>query len=118
MVDFPVMNDNQHTMPMLAALRVAGVTPRPAGLRLAPHVPGGASRKLALRSELLDVDVAGPVVRGAYRPRAARVLEVVPGGVVVRASIDGKPLNFSPGATSVLLDLPQGGASFEVEGGP
>lgn len=118
MTDFPVMNANAHTMPMLAALRVAGLTPQPGGLRLAPHLPGGAQRKLALRTELIDVDVAGPIVRGAYRPRGARTLEVVPGGTVVRATVDGKPTNFSPGAKSVLLDLPEGGGSFEVEGGP
>jgi len=91
--DFPTMNANQHAMPMMATLRVLGIEPTSTGLRIAPHVPNGS---YALRTELVDLRLDGTHLTGVYRPISARTLEVV------------------LGAKSVVLDIPPGGAPFDV----
>jgi cellobiose phosphorylase len=93
MTDFPTMNANQHAMPMLAALRVLGIEPTMTGLRIAPHVP---MQSIALHTELLDLRLDGSHVTGSYRPIGARKLEVV------------------LGSNSVTLDIPAGGAPFNL----
>lgn len=65
MTDFPTMNANVHAMAMLGALRVAGIEPRIDGLSIVPHVPQG---KLALRTRLVDLDVAPDRARVVWRP--------------------------------------------------
>jgi hypothetical protein len=115
MTDFPVMNNNQHAMPLLAALRVAGIDATAAGLRVAPHVPGD----FALRTELVDLTVRGSVIEGRYRPLGAgtRALEIVApaGRAVVAASVGGVSTAVPRGAASVTLTVPAGGAPFEVD---
>ena len=121
MTDFPVANANQHAMPLLAALRVAGVEATERGLSLAPHVPG---RRFALSCELLDLEQQGATLRGTYRPPGAspRQIEVAAplGSTIVRATVAGQPVAVPGGATRVVLDA---GAwptetSFEVETSP
>lgn len=96
MTDFPTMNANAHAMPLLAALRVLGVEPTASGLRVAPRVP---PMSVALRTELVDVTLSGGRLTGAYRPAGPGKLEVV------------------LGAKSVVLEVPKGGVTFDVEGG-
>lgn len=114
MTDYPVMNNNQHAMPILAALRVAGLEPMADGLRLTPRA---ASRQLSMSTELFDLRIDGPRVSGAYRPVTARKLEVVLVGPITKAKVAGIDAFVAPNASSVVLDIPAGGASFEVEGG-
>ena len=114
MTDFPVMNNNQHTMPILAALRTAGLEPTAGGLRLTPHAP---SRALSMKTELFDLRVDGARISGTYRPVSARSLEVVLPGPVLRARVGGIETVVPPNASSVVLGIPPGGATFDVEGG-
>jgi Glycosyl hydrolase 36 superfamily, catalytic domain/Glycosyltransferase family 36 len=106
MTDFPVQNNNQHTMPILAALRVAGIDATASGLVIAPHVPG---RTFSLSSTLIDLSERGATLSGAYRPTgtAPRTLEVdaPPGQTLESASLDGKVVALKPGSTSVRFAI-------------
>ena len=117
MTDFPVMNNNQHAMLMLAALRMAGLDATAGGLRITPHVPGD----FALRTALVDLGRRGNVISGAYRPFGARMrtVEVVApaGTTVARAKVDGAIVEVPRKAASVVLTVRAMGAEarFEVE---
>jgi Glycosyl hydrolase 36 superfamily, catalytic domain/Glycosyltransferase family 36 len=113
MIDFPTMNNNAHAMPLLAALRVAGIEATARGLRIEPHVPGG---ELALRSALVDLTQHGAVLSGSYRPLSPRTLTVVAarGKRITAASIEGAAVLVPPDAAAIDLDIPAGGAKFEV----
>lgn len=99
MTDFPVQNNNAHAMPLLAALRVAGVTALFDGVRVAPHVPLTA---WSLRTELIDVAQAPGELTGEYRKvgPGPRTLEVLPvkGTQIDRAWLDGVEVAASPAA--------------------
>lgn len=113
MTDFPVMNNNQHAMPLLAALRVAGVEATAAGLHLAPHAPGD----FAMETALLDLSKRGKTIAGAYRPKgtATRTVVVEAGVPIASATLNGAAVAVPPGATSVTLMMPAGVESrFEV----
>jgi hypothetical protein len=90
MKDFPVQNNNQHAMPILAALRVAGVDADADGARIA--LPS-ASEPFALSCQLLDVRFEPPTLTVRYRPSgtSARKLRVVApaGRRIVQAGYDG-----------------------------
>jgi hypothetical protein len=100
MTDFPVQNNNQHAMPLLAAIRIAGVTATADGLVVDPKVP---SRALTMRTALVDVrlrpraDADGVELRVVYRPVSDRerlVRLVAPEGhVVASADVDGAPVD-------------------------
>jgi hypothetical protein len=116
MTDFPVMNNNQHAMPILAALRVAGVEATAGGLRLAPHAPGD----FALKAALLDLSKRGKKIAGAYRPSGAvaRTVEVdaPAGSTIAGASVNGQAVTVPAAAASVTLTVQAGMEStFEVD---
>jgi hypothetical protein len=117
MTDFPVLNNNQHAMPILAALRVAGIDATAAGIRVAPHVPGD----FALQTALVDLSRRGSVIAGAYRPKGGgtRTVEVrAPSGTkVAAASVNGAPVAVTEGMPSVTLTVPATGgeARFQVD---
>ncbi|MCC6526222.1 MAG: hypothetical protein IT373_26485 [Polyangiaceae bacterium] len=120
MTDFPTMNNNQHALPLLAALRVAGVEATAAGLLVTPRVP---ERTLSLRTELVDLSERPDHVEGSYRPRggADRVLEVAapPGRVVVAASVAGVAVPVPASAARVSLPAPAGlTTTFAVDFAP
>lgn len=112
MTDFPVQNNNQHAMPLIAALWVAGVEARFDGLVVAPP-----PRKLKLETQLLDLERDGAVISGVYRKvgPGPRTLEVVAGGIT-RATLDGVEVPASGGA--VRFTVTQSPASFRVETAP
>lgn len=116
MTDFPIMNNNQHTLPLWGALKVAGVEATARGLRIEPREPG---RSLSLRTRLLDLDRRPGRVVGAYRPLGPRRIELVapPGQRVLTATLDGAPQPVPPAAASVAMDLTSA-ARFEVTTGP
>ncbi len=106
MTDFPAMNANAHAMPLLAALRVAGVEATARGLSLTPHVPGA---RFALATERIDLHQDGALLEGRYRPgkgTAPRILTIrAPnGGHVVEAAVDGQSV--APSADGTYVDLP------------
>jgi hypothetical protein len=98
MTDFPVQNNNQHAMPLYAAIRVAGVSARADGLVVAPNVP---DRTLAMKTALVDLDVRpradaeGTTIDVLYRPSgdALRTVRVVAplGETIESADVDGSP---------------------------
>ncbi len=105
MTDFPVQNNNQHAMPLLATLRLAGITAPAGGLRVEPKAPG----RYTLQSKLVDVAVDESAVAVTYRPTGAarRSVELVApaGHVVTSASFDGSPVNTPGGAKGVSFVL-------------
>lgn len=117
MVDFPVMNNNQHSMPMLAALRVAGVDAISKGIRIAPRVP---SKIFSLKTALLDVSQRGNTLSGTYRPLSGgnRIIDVrAPIGFFVESALlNGQALAVNPGSNFIELSAPvqAGGSGFEV----
>jgi hypothetical protein len=115
-VDFPVMNANQHAMPLLAALRVAGVEATATGIRVEPRVP---SERFALRTELVDVDQRPREISGSYRPLGGgtRTLEVVapPGQRVIAAWVGGvQTSSLADDATRVTLEVHVGAPGDDV----
>ena len=119
MADFPVQNNNAHARPILAALRIAGITAPATGLDIDPHVSVG---DFALRSQLVELSRQGKTLSGVYRPSgdAARTLVVHAAGIA-SASQDGKPVSVTPGATSVTFQLdtaPDRQTHFEVVEAP
>ncbi len=123
MVDFPVQNNNQHAMPLLATLRVAGVDATATGLVIDPHVPG---KTFSLATALLDLSQRGPSIQGVYRPVAAnvsRTLEVraPTNTTIVSASLNGAAVAVTAGAKVIVLKVPPmngQGAPFEVVTSP
>lgn len=116
MTDYPVQNNNQHTMPILAAVRMAGVTATASGLKVSPKVPSG---DFSLSTRLVDVHRRDGSLEVRYAPpgqRLRRVELVAKEGETVRgATVDGAPVDFDEGATSVIFEvLPADGASFEL----
>ncbi|MHB8872852.1 MAG: GH36-type glycosyl hydrolase domain-containing protein [Myxococcaceae bacterium] len=115
MLDFPVMNNNQHAMPLFAALRVAGLEATFEGLRIQPRVP---SRTFTLETALVDLSQRPGVLRGTYRKvgPGPRVLEVVApdGEHFTSATLDAAPVTVPPGATSLRLTVSGSVSSFEA----
>ncbi|HEY2366301.1 MAG TPA: hypothetical protein VGH87_07950, partial [Polyangiaceae bacterium] len=72
MTDFPVQNANQHSMPLLALLRVCGIEASATGLVIDPHAPGDFS----IETSLLDLERKGQLLTGTYRPATPRTIEV------------------------------------------
>ena len=106
MTDFPVQNNNQHALPLFAALKVAGVEATAAGLALSPRVP---SRSFSLRTRLVELSQRGATLTGRYRPSGktprSLVLRAPEGEQVKRASANGAPVSVPAGAKSVTLEL-------------
>jgi Glycosyl hydrolase 36 superfamily, catalytic domain/Glycosyltransferase family 36 len=106
MTDFPVQNNNYHAMPMLAALRIAGIEASAEGLAIAPAIP---SRSFTLKTALLDLEERSHTLSGVYRPSGAeaRVVRVVAhtGEHVVSATENGNVLEVPTGSTSVSFHV-------------
>jgi hypothetical protein len=115
MVDFPVQNNNQHAMPMLAALRVAGIDAVATGIRIAPAVP---SRQLALRSSLIDLTLRGNVIEARVRPTgtAPRAVTVIaPAGEVIESAVvNGVVVAVEPGSGEVTVQIGVGPSEIHV----
>lgn len=112
MTDYPVQNANQHAMPLLALLRVAGLEATAAGVRVDPRIPGDT---FSLRTALFDLDRRPGRIAGAYRPSGPRSLVVAaPAGErIAAATLDGAPVAVGPDASEITFDVP-GDATFEV----
>lgn len=113
MTDFPTQNNNQHALPLLAALRVAGVEATDQGLRLSPS---SWQRPFSLRTQLLDLSLEGSTLSGTYRPVSPRRVEVVAplGAHLVSARVNGVSMPMTPGAKQVSLSLPPN-STFAVQ---
>ncbi len=112
MTDFPVQNNNQHAMPLLALLRTCGVEASASGLVIDPHAP----EDFSLETELVDLSRRGTLISGSYRPNAPRTIEVrAPAGrTIASATLDGVSVSVAPNSSSVILAT-NGSASFAVE---
>lgn len=116
MTDFPVQNNNYHALPLLAALRVAGLEPTATGIRIAPRVPG---RTFTLKTTLCDLEQRGSQLSGVYRPPSTAprtvVVEAGEGGTITSLVVNDQPLNVPTDASSVSFAVPAGEAArFEV----
>lgn len=109
MTDFPVQNNNYHSLPLLAALKIAGVEATAEGLELSPRVP---SRSFSLRTKLIELSQKGATLSGRYRPsgKTARmlVLHAPKGEQVKRACRNGNCVDVPSGATKIALALEPG----------
>ncbi|MCK6530429.1 hypothetical protein L6R50_23685 [Myxococcota bacterium] len=105
MTDWPVQNSNAHAMPLLALLRVAGLSPAEGGgLEIAPRVPGG---RFTLETPLISLDVGPGRIAGTYRAAAAATttLEVALGEGVWTARVGDVPVDVADGAAAVRLPI-------------
>jgi hypothetical protein len=65
MTDFPVMNMNRHSGPLLDVIRLCGIDPVGSALRISPRLPFD---RFCLRLPLLGVAYLRDRQRGVYRP--------------------------------------------------
>ncbi len=123
MTDFPVMNNNQHAMALLALLRVCGIEPAADGLRIAPQKPD----HYALDLPLLRLEVRPELIRGEYRAQNAGTrtlyLRLPARPAAVQATINGAdyPISIdSEGYASLSLPAFKAGdvIAFEVNAAP
>ena len=104
MTDFPVLNNNQHAMPLLALLRTAGIEASATGLIIDPHVPGNT---FSLSTSLLDLSRRPGVIHGVYRPvgNVTRTVEVHAQSIS-SATLNGAPITVAAGSPSVVITVP------------
>ena len=112
MTDFPIMNMNRHSGPLLDAIRLAGIDPLGASIRISPRVPFD---RLSLRLPLMGLAYLRDRHRGYYRP-------VCEGSFRFEVRL---PAALDCGRARVLVDdeeVPSAcvddHARFEVRGGP
>jgi len=67
MTDFPVMNMNRHSGPLLDVIRLVGLDPAGPSIRISPKVPFD---RLSLRLPLIGLTYLSDRQRGYYRPVA------------------------------------------------
>lgn len=111
MTDWPVMNANQHALPLLALIRVAGIEPAPDGRGLRID-PAPAATSVTVDLPLLRITFDSSSLQGVYRPpvTGSNVLQLrVPAGAT-RAVVDGLDVPLLPGEpfVRVLLDFSAG----------
>jgi hypothetical protein len=110
MVDFPVLNNNAHAMPLLALLRTVGVVATAEGLELTPHLLG---HDVTLQTELFTWKQRGRTLSFDYTVPFAveRTVDVVAPrqSSIARASLDGTDLGVPPGATRFPVTVPPHG---------
>jgi hypothetical protein len=115
MSDFPTMNNNQHAMPLYAALRLAGLRARGDGLSVEPRLP----RDFTLRTQLVDLEVRGGAVRGVWRPvpGVPRTLRLAPppGGSLGQVKVGGQTIVPAPGASSIEVTVTSDGEGVAFE---
>lgn len=109
MTDFPVFNNNLHAMPLLAALRVAGVEPLAdgSGLSITQPLLRSEAEALALDTPLLRVVERPGSLRGEYRPpqAGARAIEVELPTAIAAAELGGVAVPVPPGAHRVRFEF-------------
>ncbi len=116
MTDFPTQNNNQHAMPLYAAIRMAGVRAKAGGLVIDPRVP---RPELSFATKLVDVDVRPGSIAVRYAPAGDEEREVdvvVPEGRhVISAELDGEAIEVSASVKIVSFAIPAGrGASHRM----
>jgi hypothetical protein len=122
MTDFPVQNNNYHAMPLLAALRMAGIDATASGIVVSARLPRD---RYALRTRVIDLERDGHQIRGVYRPGGQKLrtllLEGPAGTQLSNVRQNGQPVALPPGAASISLELDPATAqelSFEAELNP
>lgn len=90
MTDFPITNNNPHSMALLAMLRVCGVEPtaKGDGLRIAPQKP----ERYRLDVTLIKLDVSPNSISGIYRPVAdstRKLYIAVPAAATPQVTLNG-----------------------------
>ena len=117
MIDFPVLNNNAHAMPLFALLRVVGVEADANGLVLTPHLVG---RSFTMQTELLDLTQRGTTLTGAYRIpfNVDRTITVhaPPGYTISSAKLDGTDVAVTPTLATLAVPAHNGApANFEIQ---
>jgi hypothetical protein len=104
--DWPVMNANQHAMPLLALFRVCGLCPSPEGdgLVIHPRVPG---RPFTLDLPVLKLSVSPGRIAGTYRAQTEghTTLYIAKPGDQVTVRLNGYPVAPLMDETFVVLPL-------------
>lgn len=112
MTDFPVMNMNRHSGPLLDVIRLCGIDPTGPSLRISPRLP---LPRFSLRMPLISLAYLHDRQRGAYHPIAegAFLFEVaLPEGLTCETFtlyLDGN---------ETAASCRQGHVEFGAEGGP
>ena len=112
MTDFPVMNMNRHSGPLLDVIRMAGIDPLGDRIEISPKVP---FTRYSLRLPLLGLAYLDDQHRGYYRPMAEGVFNFrvrLPAGL---SSENCRLILNGTGVTPLCLD---GHLEFEAAGKP
>ncbi|MFH2008567.1 MAG: hypothetical protein ABI333_18415 [bacterium] len=121
MTDWPVMNANQHALPLLAMIRVAGIEPSPEGDGLRVD-PAATDEPVTVDLPLLRLTFSTGALEGVYRALETGTtvlrLRVPPGAT--RAEVNGVPVPLMGGEfLPVLLTFSAGDEiSFSITGAP
>ncbi len=122
MIDFPVQNNNAHAMPLLAALRIAGIDATATGLAVAPR---GTAHPFTLVTRVIELSVSDSRVAGRYRPtgKSPRTLSLSapPGRGIASLIAGGQNVNPSGAGSTVTLQVDpttEDGLEFEMELSP
>jgi len=110
MTDFPVMNSNRHALPIIDAVKLAGVEPTARGLRFEPRVPGEA---VSLHTPAVtfehDAQRVRAVVDFATAGEVELALPEVWGGAArVEIRVGDAPVEARGAAGSVIVLVPAG----------
>lgn len=106
MMDWPVMNANQHALPLIGLVRVAGIEPAPDGNGLRID-PAPAPTPVTLDLPLLRLTYDARSVRGVYRPvvTGSNVLQLcVPEGAT-QATVNGEDVPLLPAEPFVRVRM-------------
>jgi hypothetical protein len=112
MTDFPVMNMNRHSGPLLGVIRLCGIDPVGPSLRISPRLP---SDRFCLRLPLIRVAYLLDRQRGAYRPVAEGTF---PFEVALPAGLTCDTFRLRLDGNETEASCARGHVSFEVEGKP
>lgn len=117
MVDFPVLNNNAHAMPLFALLRVVGVEADAGGLVLTPHLVG---HSFSMQTEILNLSQRGNTLAGAYRIpfNVDRTITVhaPPGYTIASAKLDGQDVPVTATLATLAVPAHNGApANFEIQ---
>jgi hypothetical protein len=112
MTDFPVMNMNRHSGPLLDAIRLAGIDPLGDRITISPRVP---FERFSLRLPLIGIAYLQDRHRGAYSPIATGVFRF---RVRLPAGLSAGNYRFLLNGAPTEARLAEGHLEFEAPGSP
>lgn len=111
MADFPVMNMNRHSGPLLGAIKFAGIEPHGDCIEITPRVPG---ETYSLSTPLIALKVSPNAISGEYYPICDAVFTF---RVTMPGTLHGKPYQTQVNdETTIRHPQPAAWHAFRIEG--